>query len=285
MGLQFLDKRYIAAIIIDAWQSNLNTEMNPADGQWFTNGPDNNGGLYGYLVDKIATKLVFDQSQKVFEVHQKAAVTGIADNRNGLTPNMTVSLKYAYQNSSTTSHTKSHSIKVGTGVDIKSKAEFLGSGGEVTFKFSFEYSHSWSDTTSTSKTETLEFSDTVPINIPVGHVMKVLLMCNEQQLEVPYFADIYLSGNSTANFRSPVNGKKIWSTDAGTLCQWISQYKSSSDDNLIFCRDPDDPTKGLIRVKGMLTATQTVNFHVATEDITKSFDGYIPEGIAQAVAV
>ncbi|QBH96320.1 hypothetical protein EKN56_07870 [Limnobaculum zhutongyuii] len=96
MGLQFLDKRYIGAIIIDAWQNNLNTEIDPADGQWFTNGPGNNGGLYGYLVDKIATKLVFDQSQKVFEVHQKAAVTGIADNRNGLTPNMTVSLKIRF---------------------------------------------------------------------------------------------------------------------------------------------------------------------------------------------
>ncbi|QBH96321.1 hypothetical protein EKN56_07875 [Limnobaculum zhutongyuii] len=115
--------------------------------------------------------------------------------------------------------------------------------------------------------------------------MKVLLMCNEQQLEVPYFADIYLSGNSTTNFRSPVNGKKNWSIDAGTLCEWINQYQSSSDANLIFCRDPDDSTRGLIRVKGMLTATQTVNFHVATEDITKSFDGYIAEGIAQAVAV
>lgn len=285
MKLQFIDNKYISAILVDAWQNHLSTEMDPANGQWFKNGPNNNGGLFGNLKDSVATKLVFDHNQKMFETHQKAAATGIADNRNGLTPNMTITLSHSYQNTATTSHTKSDSIKVAVGIDIKSKVDIFGAGGEVTSKFSAEYSHSWSDTTSTSKTETIQFSQSVPIPIPAGRVLRVTLMSNEQQVEIPYFADIHLSGTSTTNFRSPVNGQSIWQADAGTLCDWINQYQSNSDENLIFCRDPGNPARGLVRVKGIMTATNTVNFTVATEDITESFDGKIPVGTIEAVPV
>lgn len=285
MSIQFIDKNHLASVIIDAWQNYLNTEMDPVDGQWFNNGPENNGGLYGHLTDTIATELVFNLEKKVFQVHQKAVATSVADNRNGLTPNMSTTLTYAYQNVTTTSYTKSNSIKIGTGLSITSKANFLGSEVGVTTSMSTEYSHTWSETTSSSRSETLQFSENIPVTIPSGHVIKVCLMCNTQQLQVPYFADIVLTGCSTANFRSPVNGKKTWQTDAGSLCEWIEKYQSNSDGNLIFCRDPNNSEKGLIRVKGMLDATSTVNFSVLTEDITQSFNGRLPDGWKMAKTI
>ena len=75
MSLQYLDKRLIGAIIVDAWQNHFNTEMDPADGQWFTNGPGNNGGLYGILTDTLASELKFLPDQQVFTINKIAAAT------------------------------------------------------------------------------------------------------------------------------------------------------------------------------------------------------------------
>jgi len=269
-----MDKKIVGAMVIDAWQNHLNTEMDPADGQWFTNGPGNNGGLYGQLTDVLASELVFDQSQKVFTPHQLAAVTGIADNRNGATPELTVSLTYAYQNQASSTHSTASSLRIGSGIDINGKSEFFGSGGGVTVKFSVEYSYSWTDATTVAKTETLTFQQQVPVkNIPAGKVYQVVLMCNKDELKLPYYADIYIKGQSTANFRSPVNGEKLWTVDAGTLCEWINKYGAAGADSYMYGRNPDDATQGLIRLRGTMTATQTANFTAVTRDITDSFKG------------
>src|SRR3982751_3505515 len=118
MALQFMDKRLIGAYIVDAWQNHFNTEQDPADGQWFTNGPGNNGGLYGHLADTLASELVFDSTKQMFSVHQLAAQIAHVDNRNGLSPKSTVSLTYAYSNGSTVSHSTSNALKVAAGVKI-----------------------------------------------------------------------------------------------------------------------------------------------------------------------
>jgi hypothetical protein len=44
MALQFLDNRLVGGYIIDAWQNQLNTEMDPANGQWFTADPTSKTG-------------------------------------------------------------------------------------------------------------------------------------------------------------------------------------------------------------------------------------------------
>jgi hypothetical protein len=274
MPLQFFDRRLIGGYVVDAWQKHFNTEMDPADGQWFTNGPGNNGGLYGKLTDTLASELVFDQSKRVFMPNQKVASTWTIDNRDGFTPEQTVTLTYSYQDSTTSTHATTNGLKVGVGFDIKAKAEFFGAGAETTTKFSTEYTYSWTDTNSTAKTETKTFSQVVPVrNVPKGKVYQLVLLCNEDKLKIPYHADIYLSGSSSACFANPVNGQKIWTVDAGTLCEWINEFGSAGEESYKYGRNPDNPQQGMISLLGNLTATQTLNFMARTSDITASFTG------------
>jgi len=285
MALQFFDKRLVGQYIVDAWQQHLNTEMDPADGQWFTNGPGNNGGLYGKLTDTLASELIFDESRLVFTPNQVAAATGIADNRNGLTPEQTVTLTYAYQDSTSSTHSTSNSIKVATGIDINAKSEFFGTGGGVTIKFSTEYTYSWSDATTNSKSETKTFQQQIPVRvIPRGKVYQVVLMCNKDQLKIPYHANIYLSGTSSACFANPVNGQKIWTIDAGTLCEWINQFGAAGDESYKYGRDPNKPLQGICFLQGNMTATQTANFLARTFDITDLFTGSQPPSLETVLA-
>src|SRR5215212_10304705 len=183
MSVQFLDKRIVGAYIVDAWQNHFETEQDPADGQWFTNGPGNNGGLYGQLTDALASELVFLENENVFTPHKIAAATGTADNRNGLTPEQTITLTYSYQDSTSTTHSTTNALKVGMGVDIKADATFLGTGGGVTTKFSTEYSFSWTDATTAAKSETRTFQQSVPVRgIPKGRVYRVTLLCDKTDL-------------------------------------------------------------------------------------------------------
>lgn len=272
MALKFLDKRIIGAIIVDAFQQQLNTEMDPANGQWFTNGPGNNGGLYGSLVDSLASALVFLPNEVVLTPNKLAAATAVADNRNGLTPKQTLALTYSRADTATTSHTTTNALKVGIGVDIKAKAEFLGNGVEVTTKISTEYSYSWSDTVTSASSETKQFALSVPTDIPTGKVFQVVLTCDKTDLKAPYYADIIISGKATANFASPVNGKTTWVIDAGTLCEWINKFGSAGDESSKYMRDPANPTQGFIRLRGNLTSAITANFVVNTYDITDSYN-------------
>lgn len=284
MSLRYFDMRVIGAYIVDAWQNHFNTEMDPADGQWFTNGPGNNGGLYGKLSDRLATELAFDESKRIFTPNQIAAVTAIADNRDGLTPEQTVTLTYSYQDSTSSTHSTTNGLKVGVGIDIKGKAEFLGSGTEVTTKFTTEYTYSWTDATTTAKSETKTFSQTIPVrNIPKGRVYQVVLLANKNELKIPYHAYIYLSGRSCACFASPVNGQKIWSIDAGTLCEWINQFGSAGDESYKYGRAPHDRLQGLIALQGTMTATQTAMFTARTSDVTDSFTGSAPPDMSRVL--
>ncbi len=274
MSLKFLDKHTIGAIITDAFQQKLETEIDPANGQWFTNGPNNNGGLYGSLVDTLASSLVFLPNEVVLTPHKIAAATAIVDNRNGLTPKQTVALTFSTANTSTTTHSTTHSLKSGIAEDIKTSATFFGTGVDITTKISTEYSFSWNDAVTKSTSETKQFSQSVPTEVPSGKVYQVVLTCDKTDLNAPYYADIKISGTSTANFASPVNGRNTWVIDAGTLCEWINQFGSaaSMNDTSIYVRNPNEPTEGLIRMRGNLTAANTANFVVNTYDITDTYN-------------
>jgi hypothetical protein len=284
MALQFFDKRVLGAFIVDAWQNHFDTEMDPADGQWFTNGPNNNGGLYGKLSDVLASELVFDESKKIFTPNQVAAATAIADNRDGLTPEQTVTLTYSYSDTTSTTHSTTNGLRVSMGIDIKAKAEFLGAGTDITTKFTTEYNYSWTDATTVAKSETKTFQQQVPVkNIPKGKVYQVVLVCNKNELKIPYHADIYLNGQSSACFANAVNGQKIWTVDAGTLCEWINQFGSAGDESYKYGRDPKNPQQGLISLLGTMTATQTANFMARTSDITDSYTGSEPPALNRVV--
>lgn len=268
MTLQFLDKKLIGAYLVDAWQNHFNTEMDPANGQWFTNGPDNNGGLYGKLTDTLVSELVFDKSKTIFTPNQVAAATGIADNRNGLTPNQTVTLTYQYSDVISSSHSTTNALKIGVGVDTKFTGNLVFVNTEVTAKFNTEYSFSWTDATTATKTETRTLTQTIPVTIPSGKIYQVVLLCNKNELKIPYSANILISGQSAACFASPINGQNIWIFDAGTLCSWINQYGSAGDESYKYGRDPNNPSQGMISLQGTMTATQTTNFIARTFDVT-----------------
>jgi Clostridium epsilon toxin ETX/Bacillus mosquitocidal toxin MTX2 len=277
MSLQYVDRRLVGAYIVDAWQNHFNTEQDPADGQWFTNGPGNNGGLYGLLTDALATELVFRENEAAFTPRKIAAVTGTADNRNGLTPEQTVNLTYSYQDSTSTTHSTTNTLKQGYSTSLKFKSDFLVAGGETTVSYSAEYTFAWTDSTTTSKSETKTFQQSVPVRgIPTGKVYQVVAMCDKTDLKVPFEANIYLSGKTTANFGSDVDGQKSWTVDAGTLCAWINEFGSAGDESYRYGRDPKKPEQGLIQLRGTLTATQTANFTAMTIDITDRYNPSAP---------
>jgi hypothetical protein len=108
-------------------------------------------------------------------------------------------------------------------------------------------------------------------------------MCDTDDLKVPYLANIYLSGQSTANFGSPANGQKVWTVDAGTLCEWINQFGSAGDESYKYGRNPKNSQQGLIQLRGTLTATQTENFTVVTLDVTDTFSPAQPAAVSREV--
>lgn len=276
MALQFLDTRLVGAYIVDAWQNHFGTEQDPADGQWFTNGPGNNGGLFGKLVDSLATELVFEPSKQVFSTHLFSADSNIVDNRNGLQSKVATTLTYQFANTSTVTHSTTNGLKVGSSLKISNKST-LGipatGANETTVEvmFSTEYSYSWTDTTTTTTTETQTVSRTTDLTVPTGKVYQQVLTCNKDRLRIPFHANIYLDGKSFACFRNPVNGQKIWDIDAGTLCEWIAQFGSAGDASRQYGRNPSKNDQGLIALEGVMTAEQSRNFMVYTLDITNTY--------------
>src|SRR5262245_49351432 len=79
-----------------AWQQYLNTGEDPANGQWYTSGPNGGvGGLYGALTDTAASTLNLQSGQQ--SVPQAATVNvAVTDNRAGKVPTATVSLSSEY---------------------------------------------------------------------------------------------------------------------------------------------------------------------------------------------
>ena len=278
MALQFIDRAQVVAWVIDAWQNGFETVMDPADGRWFDNGPGGDGiGLYGGLTDHLASELVFDESSKIFTPHQKIVYTPALDNRNGLAPSSSVTLTYAYTHVTTSTHATSHAIKAGIAEEIKVSAKFV----ESTTTFTFDYTYSWTESKAESKGETYTFSQILPVEVPEGKVYQAQLMCNSEDLTIPYKALVRISGQSEANFPGPVQGKKTWRVDAATLCRWINKYGSAGDQSCRFGPHPDRPKEGFFALEGTMTGTETVSIAAHVVDITASYTG--DDGAASAV--
>jgi hypothetical protein len=273
--LQYFETNVLGAVIMDAWQNQLGTESDPANGKWFRNGPNNSPGLFGGLTDELATQLVFSQGQAAVNRQKQVAATTTLDNRAGLLNDSpaTQTLSWQITNSSTASHTTSNSVKtsIAEKVTVKGSGFFVDVTSETTI--SFEYLYSWSDTSSNTTTDTKTFTATIPLKVPAGKVYKLVVMADTDAVQIPYSAQIYLAGTSEANFANPVNGKQNWSADAGTLCLWIKKYGSGKADALVFDADPADPTRGIASLKGTMRATQSVNFTIFALDVTATYDG------------
>ncbi|MEO9005039.1 MAG: ETX/MTX2 family pore-forming toxin [Ginsengibacter sp.] len=283
MALQFIDKKYIAAIIIDAWQNYLNTEKDPTSGKYFTSDPNNTGGLYGDLTDSLASALVYDPGKYFFTPHQKSKIQTTFDNRNGLIPEgkKQLDVTYSWQDSSTVEHSETTGITTGVTEEISVKATIEIVELSSTTTFSFEATHSWTKTQTQTKSESKEIKIPLEVEIPKGKAYQVVLAYNEDSLAIDYLANVFLKGTSWAFFETPVNGKKIHSLDAGTLCELIKKYGSAKDRSSFYNQDASDPLKGYISYQGKINAIQSHNFNVNILDVTANLDGKNAPIVAQ----
>ena len=264
MALTILEQDKIKSVLTAMWKKALNTDQDPANGRWFTNGANNDGkGLYGGLTDSIDTTAIFDMANKNYSPTQRLAASSIVDNRNGLTPSASVTLSYKYADTVSTTHTTSHAVKLGFGFEFKAKAEIFGVGGEATTKFNIEYQYTSSDSKTETQTREHSISQHVPVNVPTGKVYKAVLVAAVQKIDVPYHLNVYVSGQTETWFERQVNGHYNWMLDVG------SAFAIAADPQY---RREGNTTKGLVTgVTGMLTAQQTADFTVQTWDVTSEF--------------
>jgi Clostridium epsilon toxin ETX/Bacillus mosquitocidal toxin MTX2 len=283
MALNSLDLSIVGPFIGSAWQRQLNTSEDPANGRWYFDGANHDGiGLYGGLSDAVPTGLVFNDNSMTYVPHQIMAASSIVDNRNGLVPQSTVQLSYSYTNSSTTSTTMTHSVKVGLGLDIKAKADFIIAGAEATVKMSVDYTFSYSSTTSETKSDTITVSQSVPVTVPTGKVYKAVLAATSQSLRVPYTATIVVTGKSETWFEDRINGHYNWMADAGTVWGWINQYRTAGDDSALYHNLGGG--QGGVSVSGVLDASQVANFQVQVYDITGGSEQDVKRAMDSGIA-
>jgi len=265
MALRILDKSILGSYLQGMWKKELNTGEDPANGQWFENGANNDGtGLYGGLTDNAATQLSFNESQKQYLPEQVVCDSATLDNRNGLAPTSTVQLSYNYTDSAATTHSTTDSIKLGAAVDIKASATIFGVGADVTTKFSFEYTHTWGTSTTETQSHSYIFSQSVPITVPSGKVYQVVLTAMSQKLIVPYTAKIYVSGTTETWFEDRINGHYNWSMDAGSAFQLIAQWGLAGSQSSSY-------SSAGVSQSGTVTAQQTTQFIARVYDITSTY--------------
>lgn len=273
MSIRFIKQNLLASWIMDAWQQEFETEMDPADGQWFKTGPGGSmKGLYGGLTDELATALQF-QGGEIFHPSQSVVDTYTLDNRDGHQSKQTVSLTIKLAESATTTHAQSNAIKTGISEKISADATFLGTGAKSETSVSFEYSFSWSDTRSTSTSKELTRTVSVPMEVPAGSAYQAQLLANNSDVSVPYKALIHLRGTSEANFPGPIRGNKHFEVDAGTLCEWIRKHGSAGDESANFSVNPDARSEGVFALNGTLTGRQTMSFQTQVVDVTAELEG------------
>jgi len=275
MALQYLEPSVISGYLVDAWQNYLETETDPVDGKWFRNGPQNSPGLFGGLTETLVTDLVFGAPKDPVNKQKEVALSTMLDNRAGLLNDSaaTQTLNWTITNSATATHATSNSVKTG----ISEKITFKGKFGSVEVSsettISFEYSYSWSDSTSNTQTDSKSFVSTIGIKVPAGKAYQLFVVADRNAMNIPYSAQIALSGTTETNFANPINGKKNWSIDAGTACSWIKKYGSAKGDPMEFDADPADPTKGLASIHGTMRVTQAITFRIFAVDVTASLQG------------
>ncbi len=283
MALQSLNVQTVAPYIASAWKQHLNTNKDPANGRWYTNGANGDGiGLYGGLSDAVPNGLVFDESALTYLPKQIVAASSIVNNMNGLTPQSTLQLSYTHTDSTTTSHTITNSVQVGVGLDIKGKADFIVVGAEATVKFSLAYTFSYASTTSTTSSEAQTFSQSLPITVPSGRIYKGVLLATVQSIQVPYTATITVKGSSETWFEDRVQGHYNWMCDPGTLFGWISQFGTAGSDSSLYRNLGNG--QGGVTVSGVLNSQQTADFQAQVYDITESAKGDLKRATGRSPA-
>lgn len=267
MSLKYLNGETLGNALACAWQHNLGTTEDPANGQWYTNGPNNDGiGLYGGLTDSIPQQLQLDTQAAVYSPQQILADTAIVDNRNGLNPSSTVTLSYQYTNSIANTHSSTMSVEVGTQFTIGMNEIVAQGSAQFSLKFTFSSTETESKTTS----ETQTFTQSVPVSVPAGKVYQAVLTAESQQISIPYTVPIQVTGTTETWFEDTVNGHYNWSENAGTAFGWINQYTCAGTDSRAY--SDAGGGMGAVTLTGTVSASQVANFKSAVYDITAHYN-------------
>jgi hypothetical protein len=235
-------------------------ELNP----WGTD------AMCGDLSDSVETIAILDESAKKFLPTQTLAASSTVDNRNGLVGNTTVTLTYQYTDTVSTTHTVSHSVKTGVAFEYKVSTSIFGIRGDATTKFSFDYTFTSTDSSTKTESTTRTMTQQVAVNVPLGKVYKAVLLGNVQSLDIPFRANIRVSGGTGLNVIDPSTGGTFMTAHQG-VGLLFSGYGDPQYIEAPFVKDQPnrDYMNGfVIGVAGKISATHATEFHVQIWDIT-----------------
>jgi len=269
-SLTYLDPNIIKETLTVMWQKTLNTNSDPADGKWYTNGANNDGaGLYGNLTDRIDTTVNYDPKGVSFTRTQFTADSATVDNRNGLNPTNTVKLSYTHTSKTSQTHTVSKSFSHSFNATLKASFTVFGIGGDLTTSYAFNYDYSFIETDSSTTSDSITTSQTVPVTVPKGKVYKAILTASQQQMIVPTSVLTHITGTSETWFSSKINGHYNWINTAAETCESIKKYGSSPvGDSSTYGADPTNGQAGVITTTGSIMGANVANFVANVVDVT-----------------
>jgi hypothetical protein len=266
MPLQGLDKKIMRQYLTAFWKKELNTGQDPSNkGKWLEKGAQGGGGLYGALRDTFSKEVEFDESGKKLIPELVTLCTDTFVNLHlPYKLHATARLSHTFQNSVTSSHSTTDSVK--TGLEYEFKTGFLVA--ESKMKVSFEFSHSW--TSGVAKTESKSFTvdEAVDLDVPPGRVYKVVLEGKSLKLSIPYRAFIYVDGYTETWFEDRVKGHYNYRQTIGGVFQKIAEWGLAGKDSKYFSREGN---RGVITQEGAVNAQHTSDLEVHVYDITASY--------------
>jgi Ca2+-binding RTX toxin-like protein len=262
MALTILDpdvfgKEYLS----EAWQAYLDTDRDPANGEWYTNSPTNdNMGLYGGLTDQNLG-YSFDTSNETYVPTQSVGQSATTDNTNGLNPNATVKLGFSYQQGTTTQHTVSDAISASVSEAVNVNFEVASS----TTTFKLQDTLTLTDSTTHSTVTTVDSSVSVPVQVPTGKIYKTILYYTEEKLTVPFTMQVGVTGNSETWFDDRVQGHYNHVSDIGDLVLVMVNNDIPTD--------PDQYSAGFSPLsEGFITLTGNANIYAGGAYTIKTID-------------
>jgi hypothetical protein len=269
----------IGGLLTKAWQKIQGNDWDPANGQWYTNGANNDGmGLYGGIsdtIDSVATVGVPSYGIDPGSLKQTIAIQSDVDNRDGLLTGPTMlTLSHTYATSQTFTHTTNSSVQVGVSQQYSLHIMIPGASVGVSTAISFDRTWSTSDATTETTSNSSTFQQTVPVMPPKGKVYRAMLTFIQNTATVPYWLNLHCSGRTETWYEDRWNGHFNWSNDAASLASQLNatDYVAMGLDPTQWGVDQSGIwTKGMT---GTLTANLVGAFNVSVIDVTDEAPGF-----------
>jgi hypothetical protein len=281
MTLHYMNPNTIQAVLTRAWQKVMATDLDPANGQWYTSGPTGDlTGLYGGLndsIDSVATVGAASYATDPDSLKQTIAAQSTVDNRNGLmTAPLPVTLSHTYSTTQAFTHTPTRSVMVGLSEPYSLHIAIPGASIGASAAFSFDKTGATSDSTADTTTTSSTFQQTVQVLPPKGKVYQAVLSFIQNKATVPYWLYLHASGMSDATFATRVYDHFGWMNAAPTLVSALTADDFTAlglhptgwgvDQNGIW-------TKGVV---GQLEVDLIGGFNISIIDITSQTPSFAP---------